>query len=52
MTEVLLSLLTGLIVGVIFTLLHLPIPALWVLAWIMGIVWIYLWFLLVSFFIK
>lgn len=52
MQEVLLSLWTGFIVGVIFTLIKLPIPAPWVLAGIMGIVWIYLWFVLVSFFIK
>jgi len=50
MKEILLSLWTGLIVGIIFTLLKLPIPAPWVLAWIMWIVWIYLWFVLVSFF--
>lgn len=38
MKEILLSLWTGLIVGIIFTLLKLPIPAPWVLAWIMWIV--------------
>lgn len=52
MQEVLLSLWTGFIVGILFTLLRLPIPAPWVLAWIMGIVWIYLGFVLVSFFMK
>ncbi|MBA2872806.1 XapX domain-containing protein [Anoxybacillus calidus] len=42
MKEVILSLLTGMIVGFLFALLRLPIPAPPALAGIMGIVGIYL----------
>ena len=48
--EYLLSTITGLIVGIIFTLLKLPIPAPWVLSGVLGIVGIYLWYVLVSLF--
>ncbi|MBP1932889.1 XapX domain-containing protein [Ammoniphilus resinae] len=41
MKEVLLSLLAGIIVGVIFKLIKLPIPAPPVLSGVMGIVGIY-----------
>ncbi|QOL24911.1 DUF1427 family protein [Thalassotalea sp. LPB0316] len=42
MTEVLLALLTGIIVGIIFTALKLPIPAPPVLSGIVGIFGVYL----------
>ena len=48
--EYLLSTITGLIVGIIFTLLKLPIPAPGVLSGVLGIVGIYLWYVLVSLF--
>ncbi|GGK11669.1 DUF1427 family protein [Caldalkalibacillus thermarum TA2.A1] len=41
MNEVLLSLLVGMVVGFLFTLLKLPLPAPPVLAGVMGIVGIY-----------
>ena len=50
--ELLKPFMTGLIVGVIFTLLKLPIPAPWVLSWIIGIVGIYIGFVLVGLFMK
>ena len=42
------SLLTGLVVGALFTLLRLPIPAPGVLAGVIGIVGIYLGYILVT----
>ncbi|MED4015876.1 XapX domain-containing protein [Sutcliffiella cohnii] len=51
MKEVILALLTGLIVGFIFALLRLPIPAPPALAGIIGIVGIYLGFKLHEFII-
>jgi XapX domain-containing protein len=42
MQEILLALLAGIIVGVVFTLIRLPLPAPPFLAGIMGIVGIYL----------
>ena len=42
MTEILLSLLTGTIVGIIFSVLKLPLPAPPVISGIVGIVGIYL----------
>jgi XapX domain-containing protein len=41
MTEIIFSLAVGLVIGIIFTALKLPIPAPPVLAGIMGIVGIY-----------
>jgi len=49
--QILLSLLTGIILWGVFTLLKLPLPAPNVLAGIVGIVGIYLWYLLVNYFI-
>lgn len=50
--QVLLSLLTGIILGGVFTLLKLPLPAPNVFAGIVGIIGIYLWYLLVNYLIK
>ena len=50
MKEVLLSLLTGGIVGIVFALVKLPIPAPGVLSGVVGIIGIYLGFKLVDLF--
>lgn len=50
--QLLLSLLTGAVLWAVFTLLKLPLPAPGALAGIVGIVWIYLWYVLVNYFIK
>lgn len=50
--EILLSLLTGTILWAVFTLLKLPLPAPGVFAGIVGILGIYLWYLLVNYLIK
>ena len=50
MKEVLLSLLTGGIVGIVFALVKLPIPAPGVLSGVVGIIGIYLGFKLVGLF--
>ena len=44
------SILTGVVCGVVFTLLRLPIPAPPALPGILGIVGVYLGFLIVTFF--
>jgi XapX domain-containing protein len=49
MTEIILSLVAGLVVGILFTLLKLPIPAPPVLSGIMGIVGVYLGSVIVNF---
>jgi len=51
MTTALLSLLTGMILGAIFALFKLPIPAPATIAGILGILGIYLGFKIVSFFL-
>ena len=48
MNQVLISTVTGLIVGGLFSILNLPIPAPPTLSGIMGIVGIYLGFLLIN----
>lgn len=50
MIEVVKSFLVGMILGWVFTLLKLPLPAPQVFAWIIWIVGVYCWFLLVSYF--
>jgi XapX domain-containing protein len=50
--QLLLSLLTGAVLWGVFTLLKLPLPAPGALAGIVGIIWIYLWYVLVNYFIK
>lgn len=52
MKEILLSLITGLIVGGIFSLMRLPIPAPPVLSGVIGIVGIFLGGAIVSYFIN
>lgn len=52
MREIILSLLTGLILGGIFSVIKLPIPAPQTLAGIMGIIGIFLGYTLVQLFIK
>lgn len=47
--EIIKALWVWLICWFIFTLFKLPIPAPWVVAWIVGIIWIYLGFLLCNF---
>lgn len=49
MSEILLSLATGAVVGAIFTLLKLPVPAPGVFAGIIGIFGIYLGMVIVNF---
>lgn len=46
------SLLTGLAVWIIFTLLKLPVPAPNVLPWVLGIIGIYLGAVLTAFLVK
>ncbi|WP_102027394.1 XapX domain-containing protein [Salirhabdus sp. Marseille-P4669] len=52
MKEIILSLLAGLLVGVIFKLIKLPIPAPPVLSGVLGIVGIYIGGLLVDYIAK
>jgi XapX domain-containing protein len=52
MKEILLSLLAGLIVGIIFKLIKLPIPAPPVLSGVLGIIGIYLGSVIVDWFTK
>lgn len=41
------SLLAWIILGASFTLLKLPLPAPPVLWWIVGIIWVYLWYIII-----
>jgi len=50
--QLLFSLLTGTVLWAVFTLLKLPLPAPGALAGIVGIIGIYLWYVLVSYFVK
>lgn len=52
MNTILLALLAGFILGAVFTLLKLPIPAPPTLAGIAGIIGIYLGYMILSYFIK
>ncbi|TDC28490.1 DUF1427 family protein [Micromonospora sp. 15K316] len=52
MKDALLALLTGLIVGVVFALLRLPIPAPPTLAGIAGIIGIFLGFIVVGWWVR
>lgn len=52
MREVLLSLSTGAIVGVIFSFAKLPIPAPQALAGVAGIAGIYLWYIGVAYLLR
>ena len=50
--QILESLGTGMLVGIVFSLLRLPIPAPGVLAGVMGIIGIFCGYLLVGYFVK
>lgn len=48
MLEIVKTFIAGMILGGVFTLLKLPLPAPPVFAGIMWIVWVYVWFILIN----